>query len=235
MREGSRDWWFELLRTLENIIPSYDRMNKVMSLGLDLRIRAHGVRRVLGLSPLLDVGSGPGTMVHVARLMGYRGEAVLLDPSEAMLKAALKGLGRGPETHAVQGVAEHLPFRDSAFRAAMSGFAIRDVYNLPRALGEIRRVLARGAPFVMVDITKPDNPLARLAAAFYWRAVVPLMALVFAGRRWRNYLDIFPTYVRMPRLSAFHALAARAGLRLEDARLFLGGASSVLVYRSIRG
>lgn len=233
MREESRDWWFKLLRTLENIIPSYDRMNKVMSLGLDLRIRAHGVKRVLGLSPLLDVGSGPGTMVHVARLMGYRGEAVLLDPSEAMLKAALRGLGRGPGNHAVQGIAEHLPFRDSAFRAVMSGFAIRDVYNLPKALGEIRRVLAPDAPFVMVDITKPDNPLARLAAAFYWKVVVPLMALIFAGRRWRNYLDIFPTYVMMPRLSALHALAARAGLLLEDARLFLAGTSSVLVYRSI--
>ncbi len=232
MSRGSQDWWFSLLQTLEDIIPSYNKMNKVMSLGLDLRIRAQGIRRVLRLSPLLDIGSGPGTMVQVARHMGYRGEAVLLDPSEAMLKAARRGLEGGPANHLVQGVAEHLPFRDSAFRAAMSGFAIRDVYNIPRALREIRRTLARGSPFVMVDITKPDNVLARLAAAFYWRAVVPLMALIFAGRRWRRYLDIFPTYLRMPRLSRFNSAAERAGLVLEQARLFLGGTSSVLVYRS---
>ena len=134
----------------------------------------------------MDLGSGPGTLSKVVQAAG--GEAVLLDVSVAMLRAA-------PFRDRVAGAFEHLPFREGVFDAVVSGFAVRDALDLRRALGQIRRVLRKGGKFAFCDLGKPASAVKALAIAVYLGTIPSVIGLVTAGRSGLKYRSLFDTYL----------------------------------------
>ena len=62
---------------------------------------------------------------------------------------------------------ERLPFADRDFDVVVAGFVIRNVGDIPRALGEMHRVLRPGGRAVILDLHTPRNPtIRRLYRAF---------------------------------------------------------------------
>lgn len=94
---------------------------------------------------LLDVGCGGGS--HTAAFGAEGWDVVGLDVSDAQLELAR---GRGCEV--VRGRAESLPFEDASFDAVVSTWTHTDVDDWPAAVGEIRRVLKPGGPFVYLGV-----------------------------------------------------------------------------------
>ncbi|MDQ4017667.1 MAG: class I SAM-dependent methyltransferase, partial [Thermoproteota archaeon] len=83
---GSR-YWTEVIEVLRAIIPVYDKVNRVISLGKDEEYRLQGIRgRVMPGNIILDAGSGYGNMSRLA-LAEARGDAkvVMYDPLLEML------------------------------------------------------------------------------------------------------------------------------------------------------
>jgi demethylmenaquinone methyltransferase/2-methoxy-6-polyprenyl-1,4-benzoquinol methylase len=54
-----------------------------------------------------------------------------------------------------------LPLPDARFHAITTGYGLRNVPDLPRAISESARVLAPGGVFVSLDFDRPANPLVR--------------------------------------------------------------------------
>jgi ubiquinone/menaquinone biosynthesis C-methylase UbiE len=94
---------------------------------------------------LLDVGCGGGS--HTAAFAAAGWETVGVDVSEAQLRLARE---RGCEV--VLSPAESLPFEDESFAAVVSLWTHTDIDDWPAAVGEIRRVLQRGGPFVYLGV-----------------------------------------------------------------------------------
>ena len=84
---GSR-YWGEVIDVLRAIIPVYDRVNRVISLGKDEEYRLHGIRgQVMPGNVILDAGSGYGNMSRVALAeAGGDAEIVMYDPILEMLE-----------------------------------------------------------------------------------------------------------------------------------------------------
>jgi demethylmenaquinone methyltransferase/2-methoxy-6-polyprenyl-1,4-benzoquinol methylase len=185
-RPGLQEKWTEVVNSLQQIVPSYERASSRISLCQDKKVRAEAVSfaAVKG-SQVLDLGSGPGTMSRLVLKAG--GEPVLLDASRAMLKAS--GF-----PNAVQGVFEQLPFRDEAFECAVSGFAIRDAQDLQTTLIQVNRVLKPGGHLGIADLGKPDNSFLALAIALYLRTVPGIIGLLSTGRAGMRYSSIYDTY-----------------------------------------
>ena len=185
-RPGLQHKWAYVVNSLQGIVPSYEQASSRISLFADRRMRSEAVSFAAREGSLvLDLGSGPGTMSKVVSRRG--GSPVLLDVSRVMLKAS--GF---PD--AVQGIFEHLPFRDGVFDGAVSGFAVRDAHDLPVALAQLKRVLKKGGRFAMCDLGRPDDPFRAVAIAMYLRVFPPIIGLASTGRAGLKYGSLFDTY-----------------------------------------
>src|SRR3989449_10751927 len=132
----------------DRIAPRYDLLTRVLSLGQDASWRRRAVAAA-GLGPggrALDVGAGTGDLALALAKAGPSGRVVALDLAPEMLARART------RAHAslglVVGSAEALPFPDALFSCVVAGFAIRNFGDLPRALGDMRRVLGPGGRVV---------------------------------------------------------------------------------------
>jgi demethylmenaquinone methyltransferase / 2-methoxy-6-polyprenyl-1,4-benzoquinol methylase len=212
-RPGLQDKWGHVVNSLQEIVYSYERASRRISLYSDRRMRSEAVRfAVARRSLVLDLGSGPGTMSRVVTAFG--GTPVLLDASRAMLKAS--GM-----PNAVQGAFEYLPFRDGAFDGAVSGFALRDAHDLAKALAQVSRVVKSGGRFGFCDLGKPDGKLAAMAVGYYLRVMPNVIGLASTGRAGLRYGSIFDTYMLVFHNSELQAFVSRyfRGVSLHETQM----------------
>ncbi|MDE1858880.1 MAG: methyltransferase domain-containing protein [Thaumarchaeota archaeon] len=215
-RPGLQRKWGYVVNSLQEIVPSYEQASSRISLFQDRRMRTEAVAFAARKGDLvLDLGAGPGTMSRVVTTAG--GDPVLLDASRAMLKAS-------GHPNAVQGVFEHLPFRDGAFDGAVSGFAVRDAHDLPVALEQLNRVLKPGGRFALCDLGKPDDPVRALALALYLRVMPGIIGLASTGRVGLKYSSLFDTYNLVLHNSDLVGLLSRRLGETSIHEMQLGGA-----------
>lgn len=162
----------------ESIAGKYDFMNVLMTWGM-LGAWQKLVMKKTELGPGdkgLDVCCGTGEMTYQqAEIVGPFGQAVGLDFSANMLEAAREKMSEHPHCNVqfVEGDALALPFPDESFNAATSGFALRNVSDIPLAIREMARVVEVGGKVVCIDVSRPSFPPARAFFNFYYFKVVP--------------------------------------------------------------
>ncbi|WP_084112685.1 class I SAM-dependent methyltransferase [Belnapia moabensis] len=154
---------------------SYDRINTAFSLGSGAWYRRRALWQA-GLRPgqrMLDVAIGTGLVAREGvRILG-RPEAVTgIDLSAGMLAEARRSLA----IPLIRGRAEALPFADASFDFLSMGYALRHVPDLVTAFAEYRRVLRPGGRLLLLEIGRPEGPLAYRAARFYLGRVVPALS-----------------------------------------------------------
>lgn len=170
----------------DRIAPTYDRLNRVMSLGIDRRWRARAVDM---LRPALADRARPrvldlcaGTLDLAARIEEAFPEAhvVACDASEKMLAL---GRGKVQKVECVAGDALALPFEDGSFDAVVCGFGVRNLADLRRGLREVRRVLAPGGTFVTLELFRPRGATSRLVHGAGLRYALPVLGATLAKDR----------------------------------------------------
>ena len=175
---GLGSYWGEVMEVLREIIPIYDKVNSIISLGKDKEHRIRGIsKRVLPGNKILDAGSGFGNMSKTAmKLTDGKISITLYDPLVPMLKNTGTFFEETPDM--ANGVFEHIPFKDEEFDAVLCGYSLRDAINLRIAISEIHRVLKKDGRFVIVDLGKPDEAFFRAGVSFYLRCILPILALL---------------------------------------------------------
>jgi demethylmenaquinone methyltransferase/2-methoxy-6-polyprenyl-1,4-benzoquinol methylase len=161
----------------------YDRINRILSLGRERRWRSVGVG-MLEPGLILDLGCGTGDTDFEGR------DVVGLDPVVEMLALS-------PVAARVVGVGEALPFKDGSFEGVFSAFVFRNLTSVDRTLAETARVLKPGGSAVIIDLSRPANPLLRFLHRIGTALVLPLVGLIFArapGEYWylHKTLDSLP-------------------------------------------
>ncbi len=167
------------------IAARYDAMNRLMTFGQDRHWRREVIRRAAlppGKSLLLDLGGGTGDLGFEALRQNPATAAIEADFTLEMLRV---GQQRAlPSTPLAWTAADalNLPFPEAAFDAVISGFLMRNVIDVPRALSEQRRVLKPGGRIVCLDTTRPrQNPLTPLVR-FHMHTVIPLLGRLLTGQ-----------------------------------------------------
>ncbi len=173
----------------DRIAPVYDVMNRVMTVGLDIRWRRLAAESAVRSGDrVLDAACGTGDLA-IADLKAGAGKVTGLDFSQAMLaRARRKTAGRSPAAlDWVQGDMLALPFADATFDAATVGFGVRNVADLELGLRELRRVLRPGGRLAILEITQPRGPLRPFFSLWFDR-VVPALGKVLPGGSAYSYL-----------------------------------------------
>lgn len=159
------------------IAPTYDRLNRIISLRFDQGWRRYAIRR-LGWERkpdgiYLDLCAGTLDFgAALACMPGFRGTVAGADFVSAMLRL---GRAKAPRLAPVTADALDLPFPDASFDGAMVGWGVRNLVDLDTGLAEAARVLKPGSRFVILEMTMPPQPLLRRLYTFYFRRVLPLV------------------------------------------------------------
>ena len=211
----------------DRISPAYDRMNRLMSGGLDGRWRRFAVR-CAGLAPgdaALDVCCGTGDLaIDLLDEVSSRGRVVGLDFSEPMLELAR---AKTALVEWVRGDALDLPYGAGEFAAATIGFGMRNLADPLRGFAELGRVVRPGGRVVCLELTDPPAWAAPFARLWTDRAV-PLLGRLVA-RETDAYRYLPASVHRFPPADELAAIMGRAGLRRVRYRRLSGGAVAVHV------
>jgi demethylmenaquinone methyltransferase/2-methoxy-6-polyprenyl-1,4-benzoquinol methylase len=195
----------------------YDRMNAVMTAGLDeqWRRRAADLAAVGPGSMVLDVATGTGDLaIELARRVAPAGAVIGSDFSERMLDLARAKVGQAPADAQLtfeSANALALPYRDGEFHAATVAFGARNFSDLERGLAEMRRVVAPGGRVVVLEITTPTRPPLSTFFEVWFDRLVPALGRLAGDSAAYSYL---PSSVRrFPPPQELAAIMWRAGLR----------------------
>jgi demethylmenaquinone methyltransferase / 2-methoxy-6-polyprenyl-1,4-benzoquinol methylase len=184
----------EKIRSMfDRISPTYDLLNRTLTLGIDRHWRKVAVKALGSLNGAhcLDICCGTGDMAfEVARhSKGAFAEIQALDFSEEMLtfaRAKLKKISHSKASLSERiefqrGDAEELPFEDGRFDVALVAFGIRNVSNIPQALSEAARVLKPGGRFAILEFSMPTSALIGALYRVYFRQILPRIGALFSG------------------------------------------------------
>jgi demethylmenaquinone methyltransferase/2-methoxy-6-polyprenyl-1,4-benzoquinol methylase len=151
----------EVAAMFDEVAPTYDLTNALLSFGQDRRwrkiVRA-AVNPVSG-QKILDLAAGTGASSVAFLKPGVK--VVAGDFSEGMLAV---GRQRHPEIEFVFADATALPFKDAEFDACTISFGLRNVVDVPKALAEMYRVTKPGGCIVICEFSKVTS---RWFAPFY--------------------------------------------------------------------
>lgn len=196
----------------DRIAPRYELMNHLMTGGLDILWRRRAVRE-LRLAPgslVVDLACGTGDLCRELGRHGYR--SIGVDSSAGMLARA-----RGAERFLRADILD-LPLETASVDGATSGFALRNVTDIPRCAAEMARVVRPGGRIAVIDLAEA-RPVTRWIRSTWVERVVPrLGALLSDGDAYR-YLPASTAY--LPQGEQLLAIFRAAGFR-NVRRLLLG-------------
>ncbi len=206
----------EVRRMFDAIAPVYDSMNRVMTVGLDLRWRRLAAEAAVRPGDrVLDACCGTGDLALADARAGGRVTGV--DFSERMLERARR---KSSEIEWVRGDALALPFAAGEFDATTVGFGIRNLADLEGGVAELRRVLRPGGRLAVLEIVRPRGVLRHFYGIWFDR-VVPLVGKLLPGGGAYTYL---PASVRrFPGAEELAEVIRAAGFGDVRYRLFAGG------------
>ena len=191
----------------DRLAPRYDRMNRVISLGLD---RAGAAARSTRSRP-----SRGGTRARPR----VRHRRPLPRPRRARLHAGRHRLLRRDARGAhVDDAARprrrcRAPVRRRrAFDGVVCGFALRNFVDLDARVRRVRPRAARGGRFAALDATVPTNPLMRAGNAVWFRGAVPLLGRLLAHDA-DAYRYLPKTTAYLPAAPELEDAPRRAGFR----------------------
>jgi demethylmenaquinone methyltransferase/2-methoxy-6-polyprenyl-1,4-benzoquinol methylase len=168
----------------DSIAPTYDLLNRLLSLSIDARWRKRLVHALPSpdKGAILDLCAGTGELSKLIQKIGRHVRS--LDFSLTML---MQGVRRKAIVNAAIGAdAGQLPFKKETFAAATIAFGIRNLPDLDLFLDEVHRVLAPGGFFAILELTRPDNPIMMIVYRFYLTVLLPVIGGLLSGN-WKAY------------------------------------------------
>ncbi len=217
----------------DRIAPTYDLLNRVMTLRVDQRWRRRLVREIAlrDGERLLDVCAG--TMDVAAQAKRSTPGALIFgaDFSVPMLTRGVAKTGL-PATVAD---ALHLPFAPATFDAATVVFGMRNLDSWQLGLQELARVLRHGGRLGILEFFRADSAGPRLVHGLYNRLALPVLgrALSTDASAYRYLVESMERFASRPELEE---AARHAGFeKIRGETLFPGVCGLVLAVRKAAG
>jgi ubiquinone/menaquinone biosynthesis methyltransferase len=213
----------------DRIAPSYDLLNRVMTLRVDQAWR----RRLLAtLAPkagesMLDLCAGTMDVAGLAKARAPGLSVVAADFSFQMLS---RGVAK-TRLPASQADALALPFREASFDLATVTFGMRNLDDWRAGLAELARVLRPGARLGVLEFFRSESAGSRLVHGAYNRLALPVLGRVLSPDP-EAYRYLVASMERFASRPEFEDGARRAGFRdVRGATLFPGVCGLVTAVR----
>ena len=169
----------EMVRGMFNdIAPTYDRLNHILSFDVDKLWRKRVVRivRKLGAKHIMDMATGTGDLA-IAMAKKIEGTTIYgADFSSEMLAVAkqkIEHLGLSERISLTECNAENIPLEDEAVDLATVAFGVRNFEHQREALTEMKRTIRKGGHLVVLEFSNPKCGFVRWCYRLYSHYILP--------------------------------------------------------------
>jgi len=175
----------QVTQMFDNISGNYDGLNRVISMGIDVKWRKKVIELVKAKSPenALDIATGTGDLAIMMAESTAAQKIIGLDLSVGMLEVGKKKIiekNLSDKIEMVVGDSENIPYPDNYFDAITVSFGIRNFETLEKGLAEIYRVLKPGGIFVILETSVPTKFPFKQGYAFYTKLILPVIGRIFS-------------------------------------------------------
>ncbi len=172
----------KIIGMFDDIAPTYDLANRVLSFGIDIQWRKKGCDKafeILGvdtISKIADVACGTGDLLlywkERAEKKGIKVNSFVgIDPSRGMLEVAKEKV---KFAEFIEGQAQVMPLGDASCEIVSISYGIRNVMDRKRAFGEFNRVLKDNGIVVILEFTKQEKSgFISKIVDFYMKKILP--------------------------------------------------------------
>lgn len=225
----SREGIWEMFNSIS---PTYDCVNKVLTLGLD-QIWRKRMKTFLPLGndlSILDCATGTGDQIAALMEENVSIQSIIgIDLAEEMIKIAKKKMEKKPYADQVSfqlASALELPFPDNHFDCVTIAFGIRNVMDVMAAFQEFRRVLKPGGRVLILEGTVPQHKLLRAFHLVYLRYFLPCIGGILSKNR-QAYRYLNHTIETFPQGEKFNGKMRAAGFVNVQENPLLGGITTI--------
>jgi len=174
----------QVTQMFDTISSDYDGLNRVISLGIDVKWRKKVVAIIAAKNPenILDIATGTGDLAILMTTTSAK-KIIGLDLSSGMLEVGKQKILEkklSQKIEMVLGDSEKIPYDDNHFDAITVSFGIRNFETLEKGLAEIYRVLKPKGILVVLETSVPTKFPFKQGYAFYTKIILPLIGKVFS-------------------------------------------------------
>ncbi|PID47975.1 MAG: bifunctional demethylmenaquinone methyltransferase/2-methoxy-6-polyprenyl-1,4-benzoquinol methylase UbiE [Proteobacteria bacterium] len=189
LKENSQE---KIVNMFDSIAPTYDRANRVLSLGIDIKWRKKACQLTFDyankkeISQIVDVACGTGDMmghwdkiakenhIHVKKIIGA-------DPSIQMMEVGRK---KFPDFEFVKAKADELPFESESTDIISISYGIRNVVQRQDALDEFHRILKPKGYVLILEFTKSQKKgFLYTLRDFYLKNILPIIGGIISKNK----------------------------------------------------
>ena len=223
----------------DKIAPTYDRLNHLMTLGIDRGWRRKTVQRMVDpQQPLsiLDMATGTGDLAQDLLRAAHPDSTLTgIDLSQPMMDIAKEKIEGDPRIVNArqrltlqQGDAEHIEFDDATFDCVSVGFGVRNFIHLQQGLNEMHRVLKHGGRLAVLELSYPDNAFLLWAYKLYALHLLPWIGERISHDR-AAYEYLPNSILRFPKPAQFIPMLQEAGFQRVEHHAFTFGVCRLYV------
>ena len=174
----------QVAKMFDAISKNYDGLNRVISLGIDIKWRKKVVKIVGENNPkqILDIATGTGDLALMMAKLNPE-KIIGLDISEGMLavgKEKIAKVNLSKKIEMVVGDSEEMPFNDDTFDAITVSFGVRNFANLDKGIQEIARVLKPSGVLVILETSNPTKFPFKQGYKLYTNLFLPVIGKLFS-------------------------------------------------------
>ncbi|ARV06704.1 bifunctional demethylmenaquinone methyltransferase/2-methoxy-6-polyprenyl-1,4-benzoquinol methylase [Polaribacter sp. SA4-10] len=174
----------QVTKMFDAISENYDGLNRVISLGIDVKWRKKVVEIVGKNNPkqILDIATGTGDLaLMMAKLNPVK--VVGLDISAGMLAVGKQKIAKENLSNKIEmivGDSEDMPFDDNTFDAITVSFGVRNFAHLDKGITEIARVLKPTGVLVILETSNPTKFPFKQGYKLYTNLFLPIVGKLFS-------------------------------------------------------
>ncbi|NLU30053.1 MAG: bifunctional demethylmenaquinone methyltransferase/2-methoxy-6-polyprenyl-1,4-benzoquinol methylase UbiE [Bacteroidales bacterium] len=213
------------------IAPNYDKLNGLLSLGIDDYWRKESIKALKPYRPeyILDIATGTGDFAILAKKILQPRRIIGIDISEGMMavgrdKVKRKGLERVITFERQDSSA--LFFPDQSFDAVTAAFGIRNFENIDKSFREVLRVLKPGGVFLFIELTTPEATPMKELYSLYTKYVMPVLSNTMATEQ-RAYEYLPESIAAFPQGREMMLILKKNGFRNIRLRRFTMGIATL--------
>lgn len=207
----------QVTNMFDRIAPTYDFLNRFLSLGIDTIWRKNALRTLKNKDPkdILDIATGTADLAIEATRHLSPQKVVGMDISENMLNIGRKKVNKKNLDDRITlelGDSENLKYDTNSFDAVMSSFGVRNFENLKAGLSEMHRVCRSGGQCVVLEFSKPKIfPLKQLFN-IYFKHILPVIGRI-QSKDPKAYQYLYESTMAFPDYEKFADILKEVGFK----------------------
>jgi ubiquinone/menaquinone biosynthesis methyltransferase len=224
-----------LRKLFTKVSPGYDKVNRALSVGLDIlwrRLALSLLSREVekGDLQILDLAAGTGDFSVQAAKIFPSAKIQGVDITPAMMEIGKRKVDAAQLSERIsftEGNAMDLQFADNTFDCITCAFGFRNFPSAEKSLSEASRVLKKGGSLVVLEFFRPTSRLAKLLELW-----IGIVSRIFARSHLKEYRYLGSSIKNTHAVSDFISIANGVNLELKHRKYYFP-CCSCLVFKAM--